>query len=525
MTKAQILKALRGAAEPTLKKLRNRLLVVNLVSLTFVVAIAFSIIYINFYNSTQNEIEETLSSIPPGVLENAMLIRQSESISISAGSSASESQITISGEPRLPVDYSKSFVANIMNDGSIAVFSMLDMDNETYLAAIETVFANKTSSGALRIADRAWRYKLEAGAGAFTPYQYAIVFLDVEDTNRGLGTLAASLFVIGIISVGAILLVSLLIANRAILPVEESIVRQRRFVADASHELKTPIAIITANAEAAASAALETPGSESRSKDAGKYQGEPGDGFKGSVDLPREIPTEPGHLPTEPGHFTAGVSDPPAETPKERGRLSTGANNPPTEPGGISKWIGNIADEANRMNGLVENLLMLARAEERDADCAVFDLVAAVCEETDRVEAFLFENDIEFVFERPQQGKVNIRSDSAKVKAALSVLLENAVKYTPKGGHVSVSVGKNTKSNSVYVAVSNTGPYIPPEDISLIFERFYRSDPSRNSETGGHGIGLSIASGIARSLGGELTAASAPLTEGGAVNTFTLILS
>ena len=437
-----------------LKKLRNKLLMVNLISLSLVVAIAFSIIYINFYNRAQNEIEKAISSIPPGVLENVLLLRQSGSISLSLGQDT-DNTITISGEPRLPVDYSKSFVINIMNDGSITAFSMLDMDNDVYLGAIESVAENETASGYLTIADRTWRYNLEPGS-PFVSYQYSIVFLDVEDTNRGLGALAASLFVIGIISVVAILLISLHIANRAILPVEESITGQRRFVADASHELKTPIAIIAANAEAANNAVLDAYGDE-----------------------------------------RVKSSD-------------------------ISKWIGNIADEAQRMGGLVENLLVLAKAEEKRIDHEMFDLITSVYEETNRVEAFLFENNIEFVIDHPQNGALNVRSDRMKVKAALSVLLENAVKYTPIGGRVVVTVG-NTKAGA-YISVSNTGAFIPSENLSLIFERFYRSDPSRNSETGGHGIGLSIANEIARSLGGALTAVSVPRPEGGAVNTFTLLL-
>jgi len=247
------------------------------------------------------------------------------------------------------------------------------------------------------------------------------------------------------------LLVSLYVANRAIRPVEESMARQKRFVSDASHELKTPIAIIAANAEAAA------------------------------------------------------ITDTPAD---------------------ISRWIGNISDEATRMGGLVESLLKLARAEEGQKDRSPFDLVAAVNEETGRVEAFLFEKGITFEFlqRKPENGPLLVRSDRTKVQAALSVLLENAVKYTPEGGRVTVTVGKGNRKTDFYISVANTGAYIPPEDIARIFDRFFRTDPSRGSETGGHGIGLSIAKEIALSLGGDLTATSAPRADGGAINTFTILI-
>ena len=491
---ARILSSLRGgAAEPALKKLRNRLLVVNLISLTLVVAVAFSIIYINFYNRTQNEIEKSLASIPRGVLENAMLSRQNNDaagtvITASEDGMVFGGSITINGGPRIPVDYSKSFVANIMEGGETTVFSMLDLDNEDYVGAIKTALTNGTPSGDVTIAGRSWRYSMDLGPaisrpGAFTAYQSSIVFLDVEDTNRRLGELALSLFVIGVVAVGAILLISLLVANRAIRPVEESMGRQRRFVADASHELKTPIAIIAANAEAAKDAVCET------------------------IDNPMIFP---GY-----GVEAAGKEE-------------------------VARWIDNITYEANRMGSLVENLLTLAKAGERRADNASFDLVGAVYEEADRVEAFLFEKNISFDIDllSPPESFKSVCSDREKVQAVLSVLLENAVKYTPEDGCASIAVGNGTgnkydqdvmkgaKNNkhAVYVEVSNTGEYIAPDDLERIFDRFFMADRSRNSEAGGHGLGLSIAKEIALSLGGELTAGSIQCADGSAINTFTLYI-
>ena len=102
-------------------------------------------------------------------------------------------------------------------------------------------------------------------------------------------------------------------------------------------------------------------------------------------------------------------------------------------------------------------------------------------------------------------------------------MLENAVKYTPEKGLVTLTLGKENE-NKAFISVSNTGAFISREDIEHLFDRFFRTDMSRNSETGGHGIGLSIAGAIAGTLGGAVKAASTPLTDGGAVNTFTLYL-
>ena len=430
------------ASEQTLKKLRNRLLIINLISLTLVISIAFTIIYLNFYNRTQNEIRESLFSIPRGVNENVILFSLNQDAA-TGGEPGSLDNLTIRGEQRIPADYTKSFVVNIANDGEILLFSMLDLKNETYLRAIETVLSNRSLSGVVNIDGRSWMYSIERGAGENAAYALSIVFLDIDDASRGLGTLLVSLIIIGIGAVAAIFLISMFVSNRAIRPVEESIARQRRFVADASHELKTPIAVIAANAEAASGAADE---------------------------------------------------------------------------GERAVWIDNITDETNRMNELVDSLLSLARAEEKPADFTVFDLFLAVSEETDSIEAFLFEKDIVLDVEQnvPQGETLEVVSDKAKVQAIVSVLLENALKYTPEGGKVQVTVGKGS------VAVSNTGEYIPPEILGHLFDRFYRADSSRNSETGGHGIGLSIAKEIANALGCELKAESVLQEDGSAVNTFLL---
>jgi signal transduction histidine kinase len=430
-------------AEPSLKKLRNRLLIINLISLTLVVSIAFSIVYLNFYNRTQNELKDTLFSIPKSVQENAVIF--SSDSGYVHGEQGSRDDFTIRGGQRIPANYTKSFVVNITNDDSITVFSMLDMKSEIYVHAIETVLTGRTPSGVISVDGSSWMYSVDRRADADAPYVLSMVFLNIDDANRWMGTLLVSLIIIGIVSVAAIVLISLYVSNRAIRPVEESMVRQRRFIADASHELKTPIAVISANAEAANGAVDET----------------------------------------------------------ER-----------------SVWINNITDEASRMHELVESLLRLAKAEEKPTDLASFDLSLAINEEVDSIEVFLFEKDISInIEENTAPGEsLEIVSDKAKVQAVISVLLENALKYTPAGGKVLVTVCKDS------VSISNTGEYITPEILEHLFDRFYRADSSRNSETGGHGIGLSIAKEIASAMGGELKAESVLKEEGAALNTFTFRL-
>ena len=466
----RILSAFRGgSSEPGLRKLRNRLLAVNLVSLTLVVIVAFSIIYIDFYNRTQNEINMSIESIPPGVFENVALSKQMASPS-GSGQSSENTPVTISGGPAIPVDYSKSFVVNVHEDDSITVYSVLDYKERDYFDAAAAALEQDLSKGKVKISDRTYQYDMKKASDlprtdTAATYRVSIIFLDVEEAERGLRELAVSLIIIGIIAICAILFVSLFVANRAIRPVEESMSRQKRFIADASHELKTPIAVIAANAEAAKDAVFRT------------------DAF------------------ADPG-----------------------------DAANVTRWIDIIAEEATRMDSLVKNLLALARTKEAKINAVQFDLLDAIREESDRVEVFLFEKNIAFIFDPPSQneGQLTVCSDRAKTKAILSILLENAVKYTPDGGRVTITAGRDEKSkrskDGSWVSVSSTGDYIPPEDIERIFDRFFRTDRSRNSETGGHGIGLSIAKEIAKTLGGDISATSEQTPLGDALNTFTLYL-
>ncbi len=94
------------------------------------------------------------------------------------------------------------------------------------------------------------------------------------------------------------------------------------------------------------------------------------------------------------------------------------------------------------------------------------------------------------------------------------MLLDNALRHTPSGGCITVVAG-HAGDGWVEVSVADTGPGIAPENLSRIFDRFYRADASRTRGSGGTGLGLSIASDLAHAQGGDLTAENAK--GGGAV--------
>ena len=109
------------------------------------------------------------------------------------------------------------------------------------------------------------------------------------------------------------------------------------------------------------------------------------------------------------------------------------------------------------------------------------------------------------------QGAGNVLGDHLMLRRALSNLLSNAIRHTPHGGTVSVSIG-TAGSGNVLIAVENPGEPIPAEQLPRIFDRFYRVDPSRQRTSEGAGLGLAITRSIVQSHGGTIRAASGKTT-------------
>ena len=99
---------------------------------------------------------------------------------------------------------------------------------------------------------------------------------------------------------------------------------------------------------------------------------------------------------------------------------------------------------------------------------------------------------------------ISIKGDEKAIRSLITILLDNAVKYTNERGRIDVTLGK--KKNRIYLSVFNTTEYISKEQTSRLFDRFYRTDISRNSQTGGYGLGLSIAAATADSHKGKIMA-------------------
>jgi two-component system heavy metal sensor histidine kinase CusS len=169
--------------------------------------------------------------------------------------------------------------------------------------------------------------------------------------------------------------------------------------------------------------------------------------------------------------------------------------------------LRHIVDESDRTARLIEDLLLLARA---DAGLPALPLdrleltplVRDVCEQG---QILAQQRQLEILTEAPEH-PVFVDANDPALRRLLLLLVDNALKYTPAGGHITVSVALD--SSGPTVTVRDTGIGIPDTALPHVFERFYRVDESRNREAGGAGLGLSIAQWIAERHHAQLEAES-----------------
>jgi len=229
---------------------------------------------------------------------------------------------------------------------------------------------------------------------------------------------------IGIVCWIAMLLFVALLSKKAIKPIAENIEKQKQFVTNAGHEIKTPLAIIQSNTEA-----MEL------------YNGE-------------------------------------------------------------NKWSKNIKEQTVRLNDLMQNLLALARMDETAAlpvtDLSLSQMLSEYTQNFS--ESFKMKG---ITVQESIQPSVIFRANREHIAQLISVLLDNAVKYSNENGTVFISLERNERR--IKLQVRNTCEQLPPVPPEKLFDRFYRADEARTQKSGGYGIGLSVAKSIAEAYKGSLT--------------------
>jgi len=172
-----------------------------------------------------------------------------------------------------------------------------------------------------------------------------------------------------------------------------------------------------------------------------------------------------------------------------------------------ARWTDSIRAEAVRMKGLVEEMLTLARADNPQRAAVMADVslsdIAADCALSFEPVAYEAGRQLEYDIRKG----VSVLGDGESLRRAVSVLLDNAVKYGIPGGRVKLSLEQTDRSAILQVENDNGGKPIPPDVLPHLFERFYRADASRGEQSG-FGLGLAIAASAAADHKGTLRAES-----------------
>ncbi len=174
------------------------------------------------------------------------------------------------------------------------------------------------------------------------------------------------------------------------------------------------------------------------------------------------------------------------------------------DPPAAYRFTEQLEREALRLSRIVSDLLDLSRLETGSdlAERVHMDAIAA--DEVERLEDRAAEADVRIALHA--DGVPSIHGSARDMALLVRNLIDNAVRYTPAGGSVDVTV--TTRDDDVLVRVADTGVGIPRRDLPRVFERFYRVDRARSRETGGTGLGLAIVKHVAENHGGDVTVES-----------------
>ncbi|KKL91928.1 hypothetical protein LCGC14_1889790 [marine sediment metagenome] len=171
--------------------------------------------------------------------------------------------------------------------------------------------------------------------------------------------------------------------------------------------------------------------------------------------------------------------------------------------------LDDIIGESDRLGRLVGQMLTLARADAGQAALSLSEVALdELAEEVARGMRLLAE-ERRVAFEVDVSGPLRLRGDGDRLRELMTILTDNAIKYTDAGGSVRLEVRRASGAKAT-VRVSDTGRGIPPEALPHIFDRFYRVDKARSREVGGTGLGLAIARWIAEAHGGSIHVESVP---------------
>ncbi|MGN0106549.1 MAG: sensor histidine kinase [Hominilimicola sp.] len=407
------------------KKLRNKLLIVNTLIIAALVLGSFSVIYVMTARNVSKGVEQKLERAI-GMQKEP---RPKDNKKPPKEDNKSKQEDNIPPEPRNNESgnepFSLTFTVITDAEGNIEKINIpFDLNEDFYSDKMMNIIHDADNEGRIRTNNGYWAYKVSP-----IDMGYVTAFTEFQAEHTILRNLFLILLLVGIFALTAAFLISLFSANRSIRPVEESYNRQKQFVADASHELKTPLTTINTNVDVL-------------------------------------------------------LSHPDSTIGEER------------------KWLDYIKTESERMTKLTNDLLYLAKLDHNEGGIMLSRVSFSEAAESVilLMEAVIFENNVNLLYDITPDLYVN--GSSEQLKQLVMILLDNAVKYTPKSGDIKIILSRDS-SDAVFT-IRNSGEGISDEAQKQIFERFYREDKSRARASGGYGLGLAIARAIVDSCKGSI---------------------
>ena len=303
----------------------------------------------------------------------------------------------------------------------------VDISDEALAAALSEVLSREADEGELT--SLGLRY-----LRSYSGLSLRIAFADLTWEQTSLSRQILTSLLVLVLALTGFFVVSLFLSRWALRPTERSWKQQQQFIADASHELKTPLTVLLADADILLAHPEDTIQSQ-------------------------------------------------------------------------RKWVEYIQDEAKRMKVLVEDMLFLARSDsaaEKELERLPVALSDLCWNSLLAFEPVAFERGAQLSSQIDDN--ITVIGDQAQLGRLVTILLDNACKYCGPGGEAALTLKRS--SDRTILTVHNTGAPIPPEALPHLFERFYRVDSARARQTGGHGLGLSIAASIVQRHRGKIAAAS-----------------
>jgi signal transduction histidine kinase len=172
---------------------------------------------------------------------------------------------------------------------------------------------------------------------------------------------------------------------------------------------------------------------------------------------------------------------------------------------GEDEWSESTMKQIDHMNGLIQNLVMISKAQEIEdkTDLSIIDVSSVVEGTVKTFESVAAKEELTLTTNIVPEAKM--KADASKIMQLTTLLVDNAIKYCDDGGTVKVELAQ-PKKGSVRLTVINSYKDGANVDYNKFFERFYREDKSHNIDKGGYGIGLSIADNLCRQYNGSIKA-------------------